>query len=142
MSVLYVETSALLSWMLGEPEGEAARTCIDDAETVVTSVLSSIESARALARAEQQKILSAKQVQALHGLLRRTVAQWIQMEIGQDVRERASRAFPSEPVRTLDALHLASALEFAQAFPQIELLSFDQRIRDNAEALGLPLAQA
>lgn len=142
MSVVYAESSALLSWMLGEPEGDAARECIDRAETIVTSVLTSIEAARAFARAEHEGILSAKEVQGLRGLLRRTLAQWIQMEIDSAVRERAALPFPTEPVRTLDALHLATALEFAQAFPQIELLSFDRRIRDNAEALGIPLSEA
>jgi len=141
VSVVYVESSALLAWMLGEPEGVAARACIDNAEVAVTSVLTSMEAARALTRAEQEKLLKARDTQALRGLLRRTLAQWIQMEIGAEVRERATRPFPTEPVRTLDAVHLATALEFAQAFPEIELLSCNQGIRDNAEALGLPLAE-
>jgi len=142
VSIIYVETSALLSWMLGESEGDAARECIDRAETIVTSVLTSVEADRALVRAEREGILSAKDVQGLRGLLRRTLAQWIQMEIDSAVQERAARLFPTEPVRTLDALHLATALQFTQAFPQIELLSFDRRIRDNAEALGIPLSEA
>jgi hypothetical protein len=42
-------------------------------------------------------------------------------------------------VRTPDAIHLSTALEFAQAFPEIGMLSLDRRIRDNAEVLGLAL---
>lgn len=140
MSVVYVETSALLSWIFGEPDGASARACIDQAETAVTSALTSVEAARVVARAEQASILSARDAQALRGLLQRVLAQWIQMEITEPVRERAARTFPTEPVRTLDAIHLATALEFAQAFPDIEVLSFDHRVRANAEMLGVPLA--
>jgi hypothetical protein len=59
------------------------------------------------------------------------------MEISEDVRMRASRFFPAEPIRTLDALHLATALLFMQAFPSLELLSYDQRILKNAAILGI-----
>ena len=40
-------------------------------------------------------------------------------------------------MRTVDAIHLATALELAAAFPDLQLLSFDRRVRDNAEALGI-----
>jgi len=46
-------------------------------------------------------------------------------------------AGPKESLRTLGALHLASALEFTQAFPELRILGFDRRILENAEALGL-----
>jgi hypothetical protein len=59
------------------------------------------------------------------------------MMISEGIVERCGRPFPIEPVRTLDAIHLASALEFTRAFPDLEMLSFDQRILDNAEALGI-----
>ena len=41
------------------------------------------------------------------------------------------------PVRTFDAIHLATALEFAIVFPEMRMLSADHRIVDNGEALGL-----
>lgn len=140
MSVVYVETSALLTWMLGQPGGETVRKVIDESETAVTSTLTSIEAMRAIARAEEDSVVSAKDAQALRGQLHRVLTEWIQMEITGTVGDRASRAFPSEPVRTLDAIHLATALEFAMAFPDIEMLSSDDRVRDNAAALGLRLS--
>lgn len=59
------------------------------------------------------------------------------MTITEDVLSRAARGFPIEPVRTLDALHLATALAFTAVFPDLEILSLDRRITDNARALGL-----
>ncbi|MBM3792162.1 MAG: type II toxin-antitoxin system VapC family toxin [Acidobacteria bacterium] len=59
------------------------------------------------------------------------------MEISEQVRERAARAFPAEPVRTLDALHLATALLFMRVYPDLRILTYDRRIADNAQALGI-----
>jgi len=59
------------------------------------------------------------------------------MALSEEVLARASRPFPVEPVRTLDAIHLATALEFTAAFPDLRLVSCDSRVRENAEALGI-----
>ena len=59
------------------------------------------------------------------------------MAVTSDVLARAGRAFPVEPVRTLDAIHLATALEFVATYPDLRILSFDERVRSNAEALGI-----
>jgi hypothetical protein len=56
--------------------------------------------------------------------------------VSEDVVERARRPFPTEPVRTLDALHLASALVARAAVSELAVLSLDQRVRENAERLG------
>lgn len=137
MSALYVETSALLAWLFSEPTADDVRARIDGAGTVVTSVLTQVEASRAIARAEHQGLLSARDAQAVRGLLRRVLASWMVMEITESVRDRATRGFPTEPVRTLDALHLATALEFAQVFGDLQVLSLDLRLLANAQELGL-----
>lgn len=48
----------------------------------------------------------------------------------------ADDRFPAEPVRTLDALHLASALFLNEFVPSLAVLSADDRIRNNAAQLG------
>jgi hypothetical protein len=64
------------------------------------------------------------------------------MEITGEIRVRAAEAFPVESVRTLDAVHLATVLEFARVFPDISVLSTDSRILANLEPLGLRPAPA
>ncbi len=59
------------------------------------------------------------------------------MEISENVRAGAARAFPIEPVRMLDAIHLSTVLLFIEAFPNLQLLTFDQRIGEIAQALGI-----
>ena len=55
---------------------------------------------------------------------------------------RARGSFPVEPVRALDALHLATAVILREKLGPIAMLSFVQRIRDNAPLLGLELLPA
>jgi hypothetical protein len=52
---------------------------------------------------------------------------------------RALLPFPI-PVRTLDALHLATADHLRQFEPDISLASYDQRLLDAAAALGIEAA--
>ena len=70
-------------------------------------------------------------------MLARTVRQWSLIEVSAAVRRRAGHAFPVEPVPTLDAIHLASALELLALYQDLEILSLDRRINENLEPLGL-----
>jgi hypothetical protein len=69
-------------------------------------------------------------------------AAWSMVELGKVVLERARRGFPSEPIRTLDALHVASALTARLAVPDLALLSLDPRVRGNGTALGFEILPA
>jgi hypothetical protein len=53
--------------------------------------------------------------------------------------ERARLPFPHEPIRTLDALHIASALIGRAAIPDLALLTLDDRIRTAAKELGFKI---
>ena len=105
MKAIYLETSALLAWLLGEPSAAEVKSRVDAAQTVATSCLTLLEAERALVRAETQGLLNAGQAERLKGLLCRSKAGWVLMEISEEVRARAGRMFPAEPVRTLDAIH-------------------------------------
>jgi hypothetical protein len=133
LSTVYLETSAPLSWLLTEPRGDSVRVAVDAAATVVTT----LEAERALVRAESSGLLREGDAQRLRGLFRRIREPWIAMRIEGDVLTRAARPFPVEPVRTLDALHLATALAFAEAFSDLRVVTLDKRIADNAVALGI-----
>jgi predicted nucleic acid-binding protein len=135
--VLYFETSAVLAWLLGERRAEEVRQAVEAADAAVTSSLTFAEIERALIRGEAQGLLRGGDAQRLRGLLQRAQAGWMRMTVSEEVLARASRPFPLEPVRTLDAIHLATALEFTKAFPDLRILSFDQRVLGNARSLGI-----
>jgi hypothetical protein len=62
------------------------------------------------------------------------------MELTPPVLARALQPFPA-PLRTLDALHLAT-IEFIRAQGEaVELASYDNRLVGAADALGVVLAQ-
>ena len=137
MSAVYAESSALLAWLLAEERSEEVRLALESATSLLTSSLTFVEVERALLRVGAEGVLREGDIQRLRGMLHRLRPECSVMEVSEDVLERASRAFPVEPVRTLDALHLATALEFARGYHDLRILSHDRRISDNAEALGL-----
>lgn len=61
------------------------------------------------------------------------------MPVEDDIVERCRHAFPVEPIRSLDAIHVASAELWSQRVGAITVFSIDPRVRDNAVALGLPV---
>ena len=69
-------------------------------------------------------------------LLEAVSARWILLKLGGEIVQRARRRFPQEPIRSLDSLHLASALMARSTMSDLVLLSLDQRVRDNGTALG------
>ncbi len=71
--------------------------------------------------------------------LNAAAAHWHLCRLSLDIVDRARRPFPSEPVGTLDAIHLASALAVRPTVPSMELLSLDDRIRRAGEQLGFRL---
>ena len=68
--------------------------------------------------------------------LANTHTRWDVLELDESILDRVARHFPIEPVRTLDAIHLASALAARSAIPEVAVLSLDHRVRQCAQRLG------
>ena len=136
---LYAESSAVLAWLLGERSGEAVRDILSRADLVIASDLTLIECDRALIRAGRPAARRKAGGADRRGRLSSAAATWHMLRMHSDVAERARQPFPVEPVRTLDALHLASALCARVAVSGLAVLALDERIRSNAQELGFPL---
>ena len=61
------------------------------------------------------------------------------LELSPPVLTRALQAFPV-PVRTLDALHLATVDYLHKQGQTIELATYDRRMSDAARMMGIPLS--
>jgi predicted nucleic acid-binding protein len=133
---LYVETSSLVAWLLGEEDGRLVGRIVGEARRVQASELTFVEVERLLTRREATGGLPAGRLAEARDRLVATSAAWEVLALGPDILERARRRFPAEPVRTLDALHLASALAGRVLLPDVVFLSLDRRCRANAGALG------
>ncbi|CAN5206454.1 hypothetical protein BH18GEM1_BH18GEM1_18460 [soil metagenome] len=136
---VYAESSAVLAWLLGESQADQVLNALQEASIVVASDLTLIEVDRALIRAtilgEVPEAAAAEKRAALNEEAR----YWYTMRVEDEIVERARRPFPGEPVRTLDALHLASALVANTRIARLALLSLDRRVRQAARVLGIAL---
>jgi predicted nucleic acid-binding protein len=125
--VIYLDASAALAHLLGEDRSPPDAIWQDD---LIASRLLEYEvwnriHARGLARSHGE---------AAEALIRSVDL----LELDPAILARALEPFPL-PVRTLDALHLAS-IEFLRAQRQpVALLSYDERLLGAARALRIPL---
>ena len=77
---------------------------------------------------------------ATHGeAVREVLASVAFVEMAPTVLARAVEPFPV-PVRTLDAMHLATALFLAERRQDVVVAAYDERMRAAARAVGLGLA--
>ena len=132
---LYVETSAILRGLLEGDEG--VLKLIQSERVRVTSAITIVEIERALRRATREGRVNAAQVREARRWVRDFRDSCDVIAVEDMVLERASRDFEVEPVRTLDALHIASALLWEERLGALAIASFDKRVRDNATAHGM-----
>jgi len=135
--LLYAESSAILAWLLGEDRGTDVAAQLAGATGVIASDLTIVECERVLIRAWSGGIVTEAELRDQSSALARVSAHWTRLRVDEVVVERARRPFPLEPIRTLDALHLSSALVARSVDPDLKILSLDQRVRENATRLGL-----
>jgi predicted nucleic acid-binding protein len=136
---IYAESSAVLAWLLGEEAGRRVREVLRRAVLVTASDLTLIECDRVLVRAVTLGEIDEATAADRRAHLNTVAAHWHLWRLSLDIVDRARRPFPAEPVRTLDAIHLASALAVHSVVPNMELLSLDDRIRRAGEQLGFQL---
>jgi predicted nucleic acid-binding protein len=102
----------------------------------VTSALTLAEAGRAIIRARATGRLTAEEEQAAVCALRTFERRCFVLDVDRAVLDRVRRPFPVEPIRTLDAVHLATAELLGEAPPLVTIVTRDGRLRENAEALG------
>ena len=84
--------------------------------------------------------LNAQRLNRSHGEEARALIQRVALiELAPPVLERALEPFPV-PVRTLDALHLASITFLLGRGQSVKLASYDERLVIAARALAVPIA--
>ncbi len=127
MTVLYVDTSALLKRVVVEAESPAVRALLRDrhvaGDLLTASSVAWLEVWRSLRRAsvaDVEDVITA----ALSGVAEYT--------LDDDVLRRARRV-GSDELRSLDAIHLASAI----AVGADAILTYDKRLAEAAAAVGL-----
>ena len=137
---IYAESSAVLAWLLDEDAAGTVLGLLAVEPLIIASDLTLIECDRALHRAVALGELTEADAADRRAHLATVSSHWTLLRIGSEVIERARQPFPGPPIRTLDAIHLASLLVARSAVPGLALLSLDARLRDVAAQLGIELS--
>ena len=127
----YVETSALLSWLLDETDGHVVASLFGNMTALLSSDLTRAEAGRAL-----QRLTDPDRLTSCVSRLQTSLSAWTLAPISSTVLDRVQTGFPVEPIRTLDAIHLSTALELRSVISDLRMVSLDHRVRSNAAALG------
>jgi len=123
----YLDTSAVVKLVVAEPESAALRCWLTEEDrNPVSSDLVRTELLRAVRRAAPERLVLAR-------LVLETVTT---MQVGTSTFESAARLEP-EGLRSLDAVHLASALELGDDLRGI--VTYDDRLAAAAVANGIPV---
>jgi predicted nucleic acid-binding protein len=136
---IYAESSAVLAWLFGEEAAPRVREVLSKAELVLASDLTLLECDRVLIRALALDEIDETEAADRRAHLNRAAAHWHVLRLSTEIVDRARYPFPAEPIRTLDAMHLASALAARSGVAGVELLSLDDRIRRAGAQLGFRL---
>ena len=124
-SRLYLDASALVKLVITERESAALRIFLAGDPVLISSRIGAVELRRVAAKQDEQPAES--QVDAI-------LANTLIVEVDELVAESAGELQPTT-LRTLDAIHLASALSLA---PELDaLVTYDNRLADAARAAGL-----
>jgi predicted nucleic acid-binding protein len=124
--VIYADTSALAKLLIAEAETPALRHWISQQDArLVTNSVGVVELRRLAARVSQQALGAAT---VLLGRIDRLALTPAALALAGEL--------PPPEVRTLDALHIASAAEL----PELQVLvTYDRRMAEAATRYGLPV---
>lgn len=127
MAVTYLDSSAIVKLAVAEPESTALRRHLRRRRPLVSSALARAEVLRALLPAGTAAVAAGRSVLADIELAR----------INDRVLAAAATLEPAE-LRTLDAIHLATAQRFGLELGQ--LVTYDDRMLAAAARLGIRTA--
>jgi uncharacterized protein len=128
--VIYLETSALVKLIRIEAESDDLGDWLDERIEIrwITSALTEVELPRAIRAVAPEGLPAVPSV----------LARLDRFEIDQVIRSTAA-AYPNPALRSLDAIHLATAQTAASTAPLTALVTYDNRLREAADALGMTI---
>ena len=130
----YIESSALVAAVM---EGDtAAKASIRGPGQRITSALTIAETSRAVLRAHLSGRVTAQQHRAALLTLQRFARRCHIVSVTEAILTRAGRPVPVEPIRTPDAIHLATAEALGEPPALVIIITRDIRVRENSTALG------
>lgn len=123
---------------MGEPEADLARIAWDDADRIVTSLITYTEARATVAAAARNGTLAADEVTPVRSTLERMWRRCDVIGVTNTIAAVAGDLAETWRLRSLDAIHLASVLEVAD--DRTLLQTWDRRLAVAARSIGLVVA--
>ena len=147
MALYFFDSSALVKRYVHEPASVWVRhtTASASGHLIHLSPLTTAEIASALARRGREGSLSTFERDRLFGtFLIDCSRSYLLLRVEEDVIQRAVSLLRHYPLRTADAIQLATALQLSQTLQEAQfgsaiVVSADDRILDAAQHEGLPI---
>jgi predicted nucleic acid-binding protein len=136
--IRYIESSALVAAII-ERDAEVAAQ-VSEIGQRVTSALTLAEAMRAVVRARAAGRIGAREERSALRDFQRFARRCLVIAVDEGILERSGRPFPVEPVRTLDAIHLATIESIGETPQLVTVVTRDGRVARNARALGYAVA--
>jgi len=134
----YFDTSALVKRYVDEPGRREVQQLLRRHECVTSAILP-VELRSALRRRVAERTLDGPRVSEILKRVAADRAYWTVIEVGAEVLSGADALVSVHPLRTLDAIHVASAQLFAARLSIADLIfvSADKRQTEAASVIGL-----
>ncbi|MGH3831017.1 MAG: type II toxin-antitoxin system VapC family toxin [Pseudonocardiaceae bacterium] len=137
--MIYLDSSAIVKLVRAEDSSEALQSWIDQRadSLLVTSALARAEVLRAVRRnnhTDSGALIDPTAFTAELVVATEVLDSIAQTAIDDPILDRAGN-FASSTIRTLDAIHLASAAEFDLA--ELEFVTYDHRLAEAAQDIGI-----
>ena len=137
MTFAYFDTSVLVKNYVAEAGSARARALLKT-HAFLSSAISPVELISALMRRRSRGELEAHDLPGILARVREDRSYWKLLDVGPAVLIRGEELMQKTRMRTLDAIHVASAMTFeAGSGMQVPFITGDGQQRDAAARLGL-----
>ncbi len=138
MAIIYLDASALVKQYVQEIGSREVQKLIKSADHSGTSLITRTEMAAALARAARTKILPSSEAQAAWKQFDGEWSALSRFYVSRQIIDRAAELAWQFPLRSYEAVHLASAILWQQTLEtQISVATFDRELWEAAKQAGL-----
>lgn len=136
--IIYCDSSALVKKYIEEENSQKVIEYLNQAESIVISVIGYAEICSAFYRKKYQKEIHSSQLTKILRALDNDWQAFVRVNVTEELNKMAKLLLSKHPLRGFDAIHLASAvLMHKKLEDKIYFLSYDQKQSQAAELENL-----